>query len=114
MKISSLFHCNRGDRLTILHDIANDTKFIKVASSPFGSEWLFERDLIPREIRSSTRLLGSYLDVINVVPIPCGAKEFIPESQNQNVLDHLLAQIMVNSEDFILGPVWCERSLKLS
>lgn len=46
-----------------------------------------------------------YLNVINVVTVPGGTKELVAESENKDVFNHLLAQIMINTEDFILLPV---------
>jgi hypothetical protein len=46
-----------------------------------------------------------YLNVINVVTVPCGTKKLVTESENENVLNHLLAQIMIDTEDFLLLPV---------
>jgi hypothetical protein len=49
-----------------------------------------------------------------VVPVPGCAKEFVAESENKNVLDHLLTQIMIDAVELIFIPVWCERALQLS
>jgi hypothetical protein len=46
-----------------------------------------------------------YLNVINVVTVPGGTKELVTESENEDVLNHLLAQIMIDTEDFLLLPV---------
>jgi hypothetical protein len=40
-----------------------------------------------------------------VVTIPGGSKELIAEPENEEILNHLLAQIMVDTEDFLLPPV---------
>ena len=82
----------------VLHDITNDTELIEVAATAFSTEWLFERDL----------------DRVNVIPVPSGAEELVSESQNQEVLHHLLAEIMINAEDFFFLPVWLQCLLKLS
>jgi hypothetical protein len=55
-----------------------------------------------------------YLNVVDVVPVPCGAKELVTKSENEDVLDHLLTQVVIDTVELIFGPVWCERSLKLS
>jgi hypothetical protein len=61
------------------------------------------------------RYLGkNYLDVVDVVAVPGSAEEFVTKSKNQNVLNHLLAQVVVNSEDFVLGPVGRKRFLEVS
>ena len=50
-------------------------------------------------------LVHAHLHIIDVIAVPCGAKEFVAKSKDQNVLHHLLAQVMVNSEDFLLFPI---------
>jgi len=55
-----------------------------------------------------------YLHVVDVVPVPCGAKELVTESENEDVLDHFLAQVVINTVELIFGPVWCKRVLKLT
>jgi hypothetical protein len=49
-----------------------------------------------------------------VVPVPRGAKELVSKSKNEDVLDHFLAQVVVNSEDLVFDPVGRKRALKLS
>lgn len=49
-----------------------------------------------------------------MVAVPGGTEKLVAESQNEDVLDHLLAQIVVDSEDLVLGPVGCQRLLQLS
>lgn len=49
-----------------------------------------------------------------MVSVPGGAKELVTESQYQDVLDHLLAQVMINAEHLVLGPVGCEGALEFS
>lgn len=49
-----------------------------------------------------------------MVPVPGSAKELVSESQNEDVLDHLLAQVVVNSENLVLNPVGGKRALELS
>ena len=55
-----------------------------------------------------------YLNVIDVVPVPGCAKELVTESENENVLDHLLTQVVVNSVELIFRPVWSQCLLQLS
>jgi len=81
--------------LTILHNITNDAKLVKVAASSFGSEWLLERDL----------------NVVDVIPVPSRTEKFVAESEDENVLDHLLAQVVINAVQLVLGPVWRECAL---
>jgi hypothetical protein len=73
----------------VLHDISNNTKLVKIPTTPLGPEWLFERDL----------------DVVDMVTVPGSTKEFVTKPQNQNVFDHLLSKVMVNTENFLLVPV---------
>ena len=40
-----------------------------------------------------------------MVPVPSGAEELVSKSQDEDVLDHLLAQVVVDAEDLILDPV---------
>ena len=82
----------------VLHHVADDAEFVEVASSTFGAE----------------RLLEGYLDVVDVVAVPSGAQKGVSKSQNQDVLDHFLAQVVVNPEDLVLGPVGRKCSLELS
>ena len=49
-----------------------------------------------------------------MVPVPSGAKELVSKSQNEDVLDHLLAQVMVDAEDLILNPVRRKRPLQFT
>lgn len=49
-----------------------------------------------------------------MVPVPCSAKELVAKSEDKNVLDHLLAQVMINTVELILSPVWCKCALELS
>lgn len=53
----------------------------------------------------------AYLHIIDVVAVPRGAKEFITETQDQDVLDHLFAKIVIDTEDLILLPVRFQCSL---
>lgn len=84
--------------LTVLHDITNDAELVEVTSTAFGSERLLEGDL----------------DVVDVVPVPGCAEELVTESENQDVLDHLLTQVVVNTVKLVLSPVWRQRALELS
>ena len=81
----------------VLHDIANDAKLVKIASSAFCPKRLLERNL----------------DIVNVIPVPRGAKKLVSESQNEQVLDHFLSKVMVDPEDFLFLPVRLQGSLQL-
>lgn len=84
--------------LTVLHDIANNAKLVKVSTSTLGTKRLLECDL----------------DIVNVIAVPGSAKEFVTESEDEDVLDHLLSEVVVNSENFLLFPVWLESMLEFS
>jgi hypothetical protein len=57
---------------------------------------------------------SSYLHVIDVVPVPCCAKELVTESEDEDVFDHLLAQVVIDTVKLVFGPVGGKRALKLS
>jgi hypothetical protein len=82
----------------VLHNITNDTKLVEVTSTSFSTEGLLESDL----------------NVVDMLSVPCGAEEGVTKSEDQNVLDHLLAKVVVNSEQLLLVPVGLERLLKLT
>lgn len=82
----------------VLHDISNDSKFVKVSTTPFSTKWFLEGNLY----------------VVDVVSIPCSTKEFITKPQDQDVLDHFLSKIMIDTENLILMPVWLQCLLQLS
>jgi hypothetical protein len=82
----------------VLHDIADDAKLIEVTTAALGAKGLFEDNL----------------HAGNVMSAPVGAKELVSESEDEQVLDHLLTKVVVDTVDFFLFPIWLERSLKLS
>jgi hypothetical protein len=49
-----------------------------------------------------------------VVTVPCSVEELVAESQNEDVLDHLLTEIMVDAEDLLLLPVGGQSILELA
>lgn len=49
-----------------------------------------------------------------MVSVPCRAEELVAESEDEDVLDHLLTQVVVNAVELVLGPVWRERALKFA
>jgi hypothetical protein len=61
-----------------------------------------------------TRTNKTNLNVVDVVAVPCSAEELIAESQDKKILHHLLAQIMVNTEDLLFSPIRLKRFLKFS
>jgi hypothetical protein len=82
----------------VLHNISDDTKLVKVTTTALGTERLLEGDL----------------DVVDVVSVPGGAKELVTKPQDQNVLHHLLAQVMVDTENLLFLPVGLQRLLQLA
>lgn len=70
-------------RRTVLHDVAHDTELVKVAATALGADLFLEGDL----------------DVGDVVAVPAGAKDLVGEAQDHDVLDHLLAQVVIDSVD---------------
>jgi hypothetical protein len=83
--------------LTVLHDITNDTEIIEVTSTSLGSEGLLEGDL----------------NVVDVVTVPGGAEELVTKSEDEQVLYHLLSEVVVDTEDLLLSPIGLERLLKV-
>lgn len=93
---------------TVLHNITNDAKLVEVTSPSFCSEWFFKGDLGSMRIGLSIWFghdVGAYLNVVDVIAIPCSPKKFVTESKNEDVLHHLFAQVMIDSEKFLFFPV---------
>ena len=65
----------------ILHNVSNDTEFVKVASATLSSERFLEGDN----------------DGGNVVAVPGGPEEPVPEPDGHQILNHFLAQIVIDS-----------------
>lgn len=49
-----------------------------------------------------------------MVAVPSCAKEFVAKSEDENVLDHLLSEVVVNAENLLFLPVWCESLLQFA
>jgi hypothetical protein len=81
-----------------LHDITDDAELIEVAPTALSAE----------------RLLKCDLDVVDVVTVPRGVEELVAESQDENVLDHLLTEVVVNTEDLLLLPVRIQSLLQIA
>lgn len=81
----------RAKRLqqTVLQDITNDTEFIKVTTSSLRTK----------------RFLKSDLNVADRVLVPASVHRHIRKPKNEKILDHLLSEVMVNTEGLIFGPV---------
>jgi hypothetical protein len=59
-------------------------------------------------------LQPTYLNIIDVVAVPCCAEKFVSEPEDQDVLDHLLTKVVVNTEKLVLRPVGRECLLELA
>ena len=76
-------------KLTVLQDVSNDTKLVKVPTTSLGPERLLERNL----------------NVANRVLVPSSTHGDVRKAQDEDVLDHLLAEVVIDTERFIFGPV---------
>lgn len=82
---SRCLHGDEGQDLEemVLHNVTHDAKLVKVAATALGTNLFLESDL----------------DVVDVGAVPAGAKDLVGESEDHDVLDHLLAQVVVNAVD---------------
>lgn len=49
-----------------------------------------------------------------MVTVPCGIEELVAEPQDEDVLNHLLAEVVVNTENLLLLPVGLQGLLKVT
>lgn len=49
-----------------------------------------------------------------MVAVPCSVEELVAESEDEDVLDHLLTKIVVDTEDLFLLPVGGQGLLKIA
>lgn len=49
-----------------------------------------------------------------MVTVPSRVEELIAESQDENVLDHLLTQVVINAEDLLFLPVGVQGFLQVA
>jgi hypothetical protein len=49
-----------------------------------------------------------------VVTVPCRVEKLVAEPQNENVLDHLLAQVVIDTEDLLFLPVGVQSLLEVA
>lgn len=82
----------------VLHNVADYAELVEVSTTTLGTE----------------RLLESDLHIVDVMSVPGRTKERVPKAENQYVLHHLLAQVVVNAEDLVLLPVRLQGLLQLS
>lgn len=59
------------------------------------------------------RIENVYLNVIDVMAVPCCVEKFVAEPQDQDVLDHLLTKVVVDPEDLFLLPIGVQGLLKV-
>lgn len=81
---------------TILHDIADNAKFVKVTTATFCTK----------------RLLESDLNVADMVLVPSSVHGNVSESEYQHVLDHFFSKVVVDTESFVFLPVFFDRFKK--
>lgn len=74
--------------LTVLADISDNSKLVKVASTTFCAERFFESDL----------------NVADIVLVQGRIKENVAETENERVLDHLFTEVVVDSVRLVFGP----------
>ena len=60
------------------------------------------------------KLMISYLYIVDVVAVPGGVEEFVSETHDENVLDHLLTEVVVDTEDLLFFPVGVESFLEVA
>lgn len=49
-----------------------------------------------------------------MVPVPGRTEKLITKSENEDILDHFFAKVVINAVKLILRPVGCKCALKLS
>jgi hypothetical protein len=59
-------------------------------------------------------LFHTYLNVVDVVTVPCSVEELVAESQDQNVLNHLFAEVVIDTENLFLLPVGFQGPLEVA
>lgn len=58
--------------------------------------------------------LQTYLNVVDVVTVPGGVEELVAKAHDEDVLDHLLTQVVVDTEDLLFLPVGLESLLEVA
>lgn len=108
-----------GEKLikhTVLHNITDDAKFVKVASTALCAKRFLECDLLKCVSGFDTinEQCASYLNVVDVVTVPGGVEELVAKAHDEDVLDHLLTQVVVDTEDLLFLPVGLKGLLELT
>ena len=82
-------HGSKAENLKkmVLHHISDDPKLIKVSATALGTKRFLEGD-------------G---DAGNAVSVPCWSKDHVAKPEADEVLHHLLAQVVVNPVQLLLG-----------
>ncbi len=82
-------HAGQRDQLqhVVLHEVAQRARPVVVAGAGADADVLGARDL----------------DVVDVVPVPDGLEHHVREPERHDVLDRLLAQVVVDAEDLALA-----------
>ena len=101
---------------TVLHDITDDAELIEVTTTTLGAEGLLECDLpgILALVHTQVSRTLPYLNVVDVVTVPCSVEELVSESQDQNVLNHLLTEVVIDTEDLLFLPVGVQSLLQVA
>ena len=84
-----LLHGGEAEDLqeVVLHHVADDPELVEVSAAALRPERLLEGD-------------G---DAGDVVAVPGGAEDHVAEAETDQVLDHLLAQVVVDPVELVLG-----------
>jgi len=56
----------------------------------------------------------AHLNIVDVMTVPGSSEELVTEPQDEDVLDHLLSQVVVNTEDLLFFPVGLQSLLQLA
>jgi len=83
--------------------IPNSSKYPPLPSVPKGSLKVICRDFRATDLERVNK--KPYLHVGDVVAVPRSTEEFIPKSQDEDVFDHLLTKIVVDTENLLLLPI---------
>jgi len=82
----------------VLNDVADDSGFLVEPAASLDAEAFGHGDL----------------DALNVLVIPAGLDQRVGKTEVDEILDRLLAQIVVDSEDRLLGKKMMKRAVQLT
>ena len=93
-------HGHQAEELqeVVLHHVAQCPRVVVVAAAMFHADFLGHRD-------------G---DVVHVAAVPDGLEEHVGETESEDVLHGLLAQVMVDAEDLRFAEVVGEQAIQLA